>query len=286
MRLPRVFTWLLPLAPLTIGGCDYDQKVGGFPRPTPPAESDTISVLDVAPDTSTTSPDTTTTTTPDTASAPDTEPAGPDTTPPPEWTHPEVIGVEVDKGEDTPLDPLTPAPEPRARGRARLDIDQIDMAFQVALSGITWTRRVGNTDVNQFKALSETLGVPDFLDTTVEDLGATTLFAKFLGDAARKACADRTAADRTLAETGGVARPVLAGEVPLTATLATHEDLVERQIAALLLRFHGQTITPDAPEFAPWRWLFESTTQLTGDPAVAWRALCVALITHPDFYTY
>lgn len=278
-------------------GCDYERKVlaGG------PGLADTTAPPDT-PDTTVT-PDTTasdTMATPDTTapdstvpadSAPDTTPdteqadtaLAPDTTPAPdpEWTHPEVIGVDLGKGEDTPLDPLVPPPEVRPRGRARLDIDQIDLAFQTTLGGITWTRRSGNVDVNQFKALSETLGVPDFIDTTVEDLAATPLFSKFLGDAARKACADRIAAD--LAITTG---RILMGDVPLDATLASHPEAIEAQISSLLLRFHGQTLRPADPGFGEWRWLFQSSTQLTGSSTTAWQAMCVALITHPDFYTY
>lgn len=276
------------LLTLPLTACDYERKVlpggPGANTTTETARPDTLTPD--PPDTSST-PDTTVApdTAPDTSASADTTP-GPDTNPPPEWQHPEVIGVELGKGEDAPLDPLAPPPEVKPRGRARLDIDQLDLAFQTALGGITWTRRVGNADVNQFKALSETLGVPDFIDTTVEDLAATPLFSKFLGDAARKACSDRLTAD--LAATPAAGTRVLLGPVPAYATLADPNQVgaIENQISTLILRFHGHVLRPGDAGFAEWRWLFESSTQLAGTPTTAWQAMCVALITHPDFYTY
>ena len=37
---------------------------------------------------------------------------------------------------------------------------------------------------------------------------------------------------------------------------------------------------------APIRWLFETASLVDGQPLSGWRALCVALINHPDFYSY
>jgi hypothetical protein len=36
----------------------------------------------------------------------------------------------------------------------------------------------------------------------------------------------------------------------------------------------------------PRRWLYDSRLHVTRDPVVAWKTVCVGLISHPDFYTY
>ena len=51
-------------------------------------------------------------------------------------------------------------------------------------------------------------------------------------------------------------------------------------------RFHGRMVAPGDPELAPWLTLMSQARDATGDPASSWRALCVALIVHPDFYSY
>jgi hypothetical protein len=62
---------------------------------------------------------------------------------------------------------------------------------------------------------------------------------------------------------------------------------VEARIHALMLRFHGHepTSAEDA-RVAYWRWLFETTSFVSDAPETPWVALCVAMITHPDFYSY
>ena len=287
-------TLTLPLAAASLLACDYEQKVPGQQGPPTTPTADTVTPPDTSvptPDTSSPTPDTSSPT-PDT-STPTPDTTSPDTTLPDPWVHPVVVGVDEGTTEDAPLDPLAPVPEVAPRGRQRMNIEQVDKAFQTVLDGITWTLRVGNTDVNQFQVLSETLGVPDFIDTTVEDLAPTPLFTKFLNDAARKACSDRIAADLLLANqdpaTTNGRRPVLFGTLSPDLTLATSPEAaaaIEAQISSLLLRFHGRTLSADKPGFSEWRWLFESSTQLTGTPSIAWQAMCVALITHPDFYTY
>ncbi|MCA9568898.1 MAG: hypothetical protein KC656_13710, partial [Myxococcales bacterium] len=53
-----------------------------------------------------------------------------------------------------------------------------------------------------------------------------------------------------------------------------------------LLRFHGRTLADDDPDLARWEWLVNTAYARTGTGIVAWRAVCVGLITHPDFYSY
>jgi hypothetical protein len=244
-----------------LGACDYERPQPYSPPPAP-------DIAAPAPDV--TAPDVT-------APAPDVTPPGPDVA----WTPPSTTPATPGEAEAHPLEPPAPLPPAPTRGRRRMDVTQLDLAFSDVLGGITWTATVNGREVNQFQALSETLGMPDFLDTTFEDLAATSLFAKFLADASRKACADRVAAD--LAAPGSA---ILFGALSPNDTPDTAPDATTAQLSSLLLRFHGKAFAPDSAELGEWRWLLAASYQHTESMATAWQAVCVALLSHPDFYTY
>lgn len=246
---------------LTLGaaGCDYEPEVGK--TALPPAATPA----------------------PPTPPDPNIDPNDPDPIDP--TPSPVVVDpVAVDLGDDRPatLTPPTPAPELPTRPRRRMDIDQLDRAITQVTGGFAWTERVGSRDVNQFEALAETLGRPDFIETTQEDLDPSALFSKFLGEAARTVC-DRLA---TAEAEGTAPEAVLLRHVTPTDTHESAPEAVDANLAALLLRFHGARVAPTDPAFEPWRWLFASAVHVSDDPLVAWRTVCVGLIVHPDFTTY
>jgi len=178
------------------------------------------------------------------------------------------------------VDPTDPPEEvePGVRHRRRMDIGQLDRAIRQATGGVGW-------DVDgesQFEVLAATLGRPDFLETTIESLEATPIFHKFLNDAARAACTELVALDL---ERDAEQRQLIVGVSP-DATWSEAPEAVETNLARLLLRYHGTSVAPDSDELAPWTWLFESSTHVTGDPTIAWRTVCVGLITHSHFYSY
>jgi hypothetical protein len=69
-------------------------------------------------------------------------------------------------------------------------------------------------------------------------------------------------------------------------------DPIDRNLSYLLMRFHARRVEPSSPAVARWRGLWNRTARpdmapmAPPDTLTAWRAVCVALITHPDFYTY
>ena len=190
---------------------------------------------------------------------------------------PAVEPVAVGLTEGLPGN-LVPPPQPGERDRRRMDIDQLDAAIQQVTGGLYW--RVGTT--NQFQALSATLGKPDFIDATSEDLAPSLLFQKFLGDAAASVCTELAVVDPGRAERD---RTLLLHAGP-TDTLESNPDAIEANLVHLLLRYHGRRLEPGDEQLNAWRWLFESSSHLNNDPVASWRAVCVGLISHPDFYTY
>ncbi len=206
--------------------------------------------------------------------------------PTPASEQPTGKGPRADLGDLIPLDGALgagiavsrmPDPEMPTRQRKRMNIDQLDAALQKASGGIGWM--IGTK--NQFAVLAATLGKPDFIDTTQEDLTISTLFEKFLGDAAVHICAKLVAAD---------AKAVKADRVYFVKSdpnaIATKDAAaVSNNLAYLLLRWHGRTVAASAPEVSQWQFLLASA-QKVSTPAEGWQAVCMALIAHPNFFTY
>jgi hypothetical protein len=173
---------------------------------------------------------------------------------------------------------LLPDPEYPTRQRKRMNIDQLDDSFQVVSGGLTWT--VGGK--NQFSALSSTLGKPDFADMVIEDLTPSTLFEKFLQDAALNVCEALVAKD---AKAKPADRVFFVHAEP-TSTVAKDAAAVDKNLAYLLLRWHGRQVPPGSPLLENWRFLLSGVQKSAASPQAGWQAVCVGLATHPAFYTY
>jgi hypothetical protein len=75
------------------------------------------------------------------------------------------------------------------------------------------------------------------------------------------------------------------GTNPLDDPAAT-----DANIKMLLLRFHGKSVPLDSPQLQPWRNLVNTIAANAGpwwgDWLEAWTGMCVALLKHPNFYSY
>ena len=158
-------------------------------------------------------------------------------------------------------------PEPQRRIRKRLNVDQLGQAILRVSDGLKW--RQGNDD-DLLNTLALTLGKPDYLEVTRENLETSVLFMKFLEDAAGSVC--RQMIDRDLAEN--------------TQILIPNGDEIPPHIAGLLAHFHSRSLSVEHPDIKQWVWLYESAITMTDDIGSVWHTVCVALMRHPDFYTY
>jgi hypothetical protein len=180
------------------------------------------------------------------------------------------------------------------RHRHRMDVAQLDRSIRRVTGGIGWDTwgRNGTTwevSARQFDAFADTLGVPDYINGTSEDLAVSLLFLKLLDDASRNVC--RRLVDR---EAGrgqpydGAAQGVFA-PVDFAATTPPTQAEIDAALSSLLLRFHGRRVAVGSDELTPWRELharLAATEAATTTPTRAWEGVCVALFTHPDFFTY
>ena len=161
------------------------------------------------------------------------------------------------------------------RDRRRMTVPQLADSIEVA-TGLRWMD--GNDD--RFEEFEATLGVPDWFERTTENLNPDLVFNKLLEDAATEVC------ESLVAEEASGGDRLLVG-VDLSMTVDTHRTEIESALSSALLRFHGHDVPVGDDRLGGWVWLFESSTNVTdGDTEIAWRAVCTALIVHPDFYTY
>ena len=209
----------------------------------------------------------------------DAEVSAPEQLPSPDAPHFES-GGDVGIGDSQPGD-LIPIPEPDSRTLRRVDIDQLGALFLGATEGIYWsdTNAPGGDDL--LEELAGTLGVPDYAVSTYEDLEPNLIFQKYLGDAARSICwqlAEREQDPNAVA--------ILFEKASSEDTWESAPEEIDENLSQLLLRFHGRSTVESPESLELWRWLFQSAYHLSEDTMVAWRTVCVGLITHPDFYLH
>lgn len=178
---------------------------------------------------------------------------------------------------------ITPPAQDWGRDWRRMDLDQLKASIERVSGGVSWSSPTGRDNIDMFDDLASTLGKPDYLQATREDLEPSLLFQKFLKDAANAVCLGIIEEDgrRNQSERQFVT------ELAWDDTWEGNPEGVKANLARLILRFHGRLITADTQEIEEWAWLFRSVSHVTdGNLAKSWNAVCVALMTHPDFYTY
>jgi hypothetical protein len=196
------------------------------------------------------------------------------------------------QGPVAPLDhPPFGAAQGSSAGPRRLTVAQLERSLGIALGkdtqgrDITW--RLAN-GTNGFASVSQALGEPDYLSTTDRAYEPSLLYAKFVDDAARSGCDQALDADATRATKGD---RVLLRHVEITDTIETNAAGFDANIRYLKLRIHGVKLAADA-DTKPLSGLFTTAMKASVDPdpqvkgRAGWRAVCVALITAPEFQFY
>jgi hypothetical protein len=133
-----------------------------------------------------------------------------------------------------------------------------------------------------FDEYAGAMGKADFAEITDEGRELSVTFDKFVHDAAMQSCGAAISADLAGAAAGTVLRWVGVSD--------RDEVKIRRNLDYLVLRFLGQELRPDDPRSEPWMELLmaspddgELDDELMQE---RWTAVCVGLVTHPDFLTY
>ncbi len=170
--------------------------------------------------------------------------------------------------EESKLDSAYALPVQR-RDRRRMNIFQLNQAL-TDLTGYDYT---------ELLEARGPLGQPDYREIIHEVREPELFFQKFLQDAAHTNC-DHLLDDEetaTLSE-----RKFLTQIEPNDTT----QSEVKANLAFLLLRYHGHRYETSSAEVEEWYSLFSTIQQTTSDSQTTWKAICVGLIRHPDFYSY
>ena len=197
---------------------------------------------------------------------------------------------ESDNNSDTPVEEVTeetesstleetvvgegdiePAQMEESRSRMRMNIDQLQASMK-HITGVDWMS--GNKVLwDEFRT---SLGVPDYQETVSEDLTANVIFQKFLQDAATYSC-------QQWREHDGSAGPYAFFD---EAYDETEPETVVDNLRYLRRLVHGHFAEAEDPMIESLQELYTLVYQRTQDHDATWNTVCVALFTHPDFYTY
>lgn len=183
--------------------------------------------------------------------------------------------------------PIEPPPSPRAT--RRLTVDQLAASLPIVCGNdekgqpITWTVKSG---ANQLPALAEgglgaILGKPDFVLATDEPDDASALYVKLMEDMARDVCGKMVTAD--LARTDRV----LAKFAPIDTV--GDGKAIDQNLRYLSLRFLSHKVADEDVEgIAGLRKIYDSVVSSTAKAGEksreGWRAVCVGLLTSPEFH--
>jgi len=200
-------------------------------------------------------------------------------------------------GPSTQAPPLDhPAVDQRrsSAGARRLSTDQWRASLPVVMGNdvdgkpITWTLNNGAPRIAG--SIARSLGEPDYIDRTEEALEPQLLYSKFANDAAMDVCEKALVADAV--RTDGKTRVLTRFAAP-TDLVANSAAAIDENLRYLTLRFFGVRVpATESSRIAPLRKVFTeaSTGQASTDPAeqarAGWKAVCVALVTSPEFHLY
>jgi hypothetical protein len=170
------------------------------------------------------------------------------------------------------------------RAPGRMTIEQLARSIPVVTGGLRWMEDFGTGPVDMLEVLAPTLGAPDYLLVTEENLEPTIIVAKFMQDASHRICTRWIEADRMA--------------TPAERTFVRHDDWdsladadVNHTLRMLQLRFFAKHVPADqdAP-IADLRELFQNASSTAATPANkardGWLAVCIALMTDPEFILY
>jgi hypothetical protein len=172
------------------------------------------------------------------------------------------------------------------RRAGRMRIEQIKRSIEVVTGGLTWEEDFGNGPTRMLDALGPTMGEPDYLLVTEENMEPSLIVAKFMQDASHRICTkwvaaevERPAAERTLVRHAGAFDSRDAADV-------------KSALRTLNLRFFAHYLPEDGSkdaEMAPLVELFDTAanTSVPGREARdGWLAVCIALMTDPEMVVY
>lgn len=197
----------------------------------------------------------------------------------------------TDKGVVGELDHTEVSLPPESAQTKRLSVDMLSDSLGIVAgadaSGQTMTWRINylGDEYVAFQVLSKTLGKPDYVQITHENLEPTSLYLKFMHDMSSNVCEQIVAADETKGPSASDRVLTRFASLDKASTSAEIND----NLRYLSLRFHSVRVADDDDAgVADLRDVFDrakAEASQAGDGA-GWHAVCIALLLSPSFHLY
>lgn len=155
----------------------------------------------------------------------------------------------------------------------RMSVDQLRRTIPKLFGGLSWTYTSGTRTYNRFDTLARTLGEADYVQVNQSTRDATSLFMKFMDDMAGTVC--QKAVDADMKQKDLTKRHVIR-----------YED-TNKTLRFLRLKFHAIWVPSTSTEgIKQLRTLYDKALEKTKSESEAWRGVCIALLTAPEFFAY
>jgi hypothetical protein len=181
----------------------------------------------------------------------------------------------------------------KPRAPRRLTIAQLARSIEVVTGGLRWIEDLGQGPVDMLELLAPTLGAPDYRGVTHENLEPSLLLSKFVQDGAQRVCEAWVARDRDPALSAHTLVELSTSSEGWVSREPRHVKANLERLLLVFFAYSAQGSLPGDPEVDDPRVsalyeLFElvsaaSPSDPTGD---AWLAVCLALMTDPEFVMY
>jgi hypothetical protein len=181
--------------------------------------------------------------------------------------HWEPVSDPNESGEEDLFSPHGPE---LGKWTRRLSVNHLRVSIPKLFDGLTWEDPVERT--SYFSSLAQTLGEPDYMAITQENLDASPLFAKFMEDMASHMCIKAVNRDQ-------------AGVTP--CIIQCNDAEPDNNLRRLRLKFHGiYTPETESDSIENYEQFFNDIVAAGENNGTAWTAVCIAMLTAPEFMTY
>lgn len=199
--------------------------------------------------------------------------------PPTRTTNPNTPTSFKDKWTQTPKTEPATGKIGATFGRSprRLSVEHLRNSIPKLFPGLQWHYKSGNNYITYFDRYAQTLGEADYLQITQTTRESSPLFFKFMDDMAAFVC--KFAIDADTAQKDLSKRHIIRYD---------GAGNVDKTLRFLRLKFHGIWVPEASKEsITQLRQLYDKIMEATKkNEKEAWKGICIAVLTAPEFFAY
>jgi len=159
------------------------------------------------------------------------------------------------------------------RASRRVNPQMLGKSIPALFDGQTWEGNFKGKKQDLFKGLALTLGTPDYLQILEESREPSTLFMKFMEDMAAYVC-------QKAVEKDNKSKDKKKNSIILS-------DDLDENLSLLRLKLHAVHFEKGKdPEVDALKELYQKAYSIKKSKFQAYKTVCFALLTSPEFYAY